>query len=495
MKSGLYARVPMFGGATMALLTAMAGSAIAAPTAADLAHIQAIETGLLPAMVVKGEASPAMTLPARMAALHVPGVSLAFFEDGKLAWAKAYGLSDVEHNVPVTTDTLFQAGSISKPLAAMAALRLVEAGKLSLDEDVNTRLKSWQVPVSPLTAAQKVTLRRLLTHTAGLTVHGFRGYSRTEARPTLPQVLNGEKPANSAPVTVVATPGSAWSYSGGGYTVAQLMMQDVTGRPFADLVRETVLVPAGLAASTYEQPLPPAREAAAALGYRGDGRIVDGGWHVYPEQAAAGLWTTPSDLARLAIELQNEAVGTSSRILSPAMARTMLTGGMGEWGLGVNVPADGPARFGHGGANEGFRNEFVAFTGGHRQGFVVMTNGDNGSELIAELERAVAAVYGWPIDRPDEVTPVTVGPAVLARDAGVYEIAGVGRLEVSVKDGRLFVATPAMGPAPLEARTSATGFFIQSAGVVGEFSNGPDGAVTGMALKSPFGPFAAKKIS
>ncbi len=489
----------LIGAALLFSLTAPAHAAPApgpAVSADDAAKIKAIETGLLPAILVKGEPAPVLTLADRMTALHVPGVSIAFFENGRIVWTRAYGRADVERGTQVTPDTLFQAGSISKPLAAMAALRLVQDGRLDLDQDVNTRLKGWQVPAGPMTATEKVTLRRLLSHTAGLSVHGFVGYNRTAPRATLPQVLSGQKPANSPAVVSIHVPGAQFDYSGGGYTAAQLLMEETTGQPFAAILKATVLDPAGLKASTYEQPLPEALQGRATLGYRASGKPVLGGWNVYPEQAAAGLWTTPSDIARFAIELQNEAAGTSHNVLSPDMARTMLTPGKGAWGLGLNVMTDGAARFGHGGANEGFRNDFVAFTGGTRQGVAIMTNSDSGSSLISEIERAVAKAYGWPAYRQMEVTPVAVRPDVLAADAGTYEVAGFGRVAVTVTGGALFVTLPVLAPAPVEARSSSdNAFFIAAIGVTGVFQRGADGSVTGLFLMTPFGPFSAKKLT
>jgi CubicO group peptidase (beta-lactamase class C family) len=459
-------------------------------------RIHAVETGLLPAILVKGEPVAKMTLTERMAALHVPGVSIAYFKDGHLVWTRGYGFADVAHKVAVTPDTLFQAGSISKPVAAMAAMKLVQDGRLSLDEDVNLRLKAWKVPDNALGAQEKVTLRRLLSHSAGLTVHGFEGYERSAPLPTLVQVLNGEKPANSQPVVVALTPGTKFVYSGGGYVVAELLMQETTGEPFARFMRDTVLQPAGMTASTYDQPLPPARYGVAAHAYDGKGAEVPGGWNVYPEQTAAGLWTTPTDLAHWAIELQNEAAGTSSRVLTPATAHVMLTRGLGDWGLGLNLPSDGPARFGHGGANVGFRNDLMAFVGDHREGFAIMTNGDNGSELISEIERSLAAAYGWSIYRPQEMAAVAVPAATLTPFAGIYEDPQIGQVIVAVKDERLYITIPALQSDAFEAHTaSSTSFFLVMPGIVGEFQREPDGSVATLVLKTPYGPFTVKRKS
>lgn len=464
-------------------------------SALDRAHIHAVENGLLPAILIKSEPVPPRTLATRMQDLHVPGVSVAFFENGRVVWAKGYGYADVEHKIPVTPTTLFQAASISKPVSAVAALRLVQDGALNLDDDVNLHLKDWQVPPNSFSKVEKVTLRRLLSHTAGLTVHGFGGYNRTAELPTLAQILDGQKPANSEAVVETATPGAQWAYSGGGYVVTELLMQEASGLPFADLMLKSVLEPVGMDHSTYEQPLPNDKIGSAALGYRANGQLVDGGFHVYPEQAPAGLWTTPSDLAKLAIELQYEDAGRSARILNPLLARTMLTPVLGDYGLGVNLPSEGPRRFGHGGANEGYRADFVAILGDKRQGYVIMTNSDTGADLAAEIARAIAATYGWTFLRPEILDIVQVEPSILTSYAGTFEIPSLAKLEVTVKDGRLFIATPLLGPKPVEARNSSpTKFFILDAGLSGEFQKGADGSVSGMALKTPYGPFVATKI-
>ena len=287
-------------------------------------RIERIQNGLLPAVLVKGDPVTTTKLADRMAALHVPGVSIAVIHDGKIEWARGFGVTRVG-GPPVTPETLFQAASISKPVAAMAVLRLVEAGKIGLDTDVNQYLKTWKMPENSFTAKTKVTVRELLTHTAGLTVHGFAGYAFGAPVPTLVEVLNGEKPANSAPIRVDTLPGTIWRYSGGGYVVAQELVQDVTGEPFPKVMHDTVLAPIGMTKSTYEQPLPKSRMDEVATPYRGDGQPVPGGPHVYPEMAPAGLWTTPSDLARYAIEVQKSLAGKANHVLSAAMVRQMLT--------------------------------------------------------------------------------------------------------------------------------------------------------------------------
>jgi CubicO group peptidase (beta-lactamase class C family) len=280
---------------------------------------------------------------------------LAIIQGGRIVEARAYGVTDSGGGKTVDTTTLFQAGSISKSVSALGALHLVEQHKLDLDSDVNATLKTWKVPPNQFTSTKPVTLRELLSHTAGLTVHGFPGYAIDAPKPTLVQVLDSSGPANTAPIRVDAEPGSRWNYSGGGYTVMQQMMLDVTGKTFPEFMRETVLAPLGMVRSTFEQPPAPARAALTAAGHYPDGSEVKGRWHVYPEMAAAGLWTTPSDLARFAIEVQRAYAGRSSKVISQAMAKQMLTDQKDMDGLGVFLQGAAPGmRFNHNGRDEGF---------------------------------------------------------------------------------------------------------------------------------------------
>lgn len=402
------------------------------------AHIARIENELLPRILIQGEPVVTATLEERMVHDKVPGMSIAVINHGEIEWARGYGMADVEEARPVTTQTLFQAASISKPVAATAALSLVEEGVLVIDEDVNHKLESWQVPTNQYTAAEPVTLRRLVTHTAGLTVHGFPGYASDERVPTTIEVLDGA--GNTDPIRADTTPGSMWRYSGGGYTVMQQLLADVTGKPFPLILRERVLDPAGMVESTYEQPLPEDRRGMEATGYRRDGTEVKGKWHTYPEMAAAGLWTTPSDLARFAIAIQRAYAGESRGVLSPEMAQQMLEPGMNGWGLGPAIGGDGKY-FGHGGANEGFRCRFVAFIK-EGQGTAIMTNSDNGGVLVEEILRTIADEYDWPVLRPVEKVAAEVDAALYNELAGRYEFPGLGIITLEVVDGRLWADVP-----------------------------------------------------
>jgi CubicO group peptidase (beta-lactamase class C family) len=358
---------------------------------------------------------------------HIPGVSLAVIQNGRIVRAQGYGVVEAGRPERITADTLFQAGSISKPVAALGVLHLVDAGRLTLDADVNEALQTWRVPENAFTKENKVTLRRLLSHSAGLTVHGFPGYPVGARVPTLVQILNGELPANTAAIRVNQVPGSQWRYSGGGYVVIQQLVLDVTGEPFPEYMRRTVLEPMGMHASTFEQPLPEA-PASTATGHHFAMNPVSGRWHVYPEMAAAGLWTTPSDLARLAIGVQASLAGRHGPpVISPMLTREMLTRQRNNSGLGFMISGQQQTRrFQHGGRDEGFDALLIAYceTG---QGAVVMINANDNSGAVDQIMSAIADEYEWPdFPRIRWYTPAIVQLARLlsAAHLGTQDLAG-----------------------------------------------------------------------
>lgn len=459
------------------------------------ARIARIENGLLPAVVIKGQTAPTMNVADRMKHYHVPGVSVAFLDHGEIAWTRTYGFADVAAKTPATPETLFQAASISKPVSALAMLRLVQEGKLNLDEDVNVKLRAWKVPENEFTKEQKVTLRRIVSHSAGLTVHGFPGYASDGTVPTILQILNGEKPANTEPIRVDAVPGTLWRYSGGGYVVMQLLLTEVTGRPFPQILHDLVLQPTGMTHSTYEQPLPKNLAGSAATPYRSGGEPVKGGPHTYPEMAPAGLWTTPSDLARLAVEVQNEYAGKSSKILPQEMMRQMLTRQKGDWGLGFGLQNSGAQLlFGHGGANEGYRCDLEAYAESG-QGFAIMTNSDSGGALDSEFLRAVAKEYNWPNFQPTERALGKADPALFPAYAGTYEITGMGKLTISTKEGKLFILADPLGPEPQELLPeSDSQFFVLSNEAYFAFEKDEKGVVAKLHIKAGSDSFDAKKL-
>ncbi len=392
------------------------------PASAGSPPPKAVELGLRRTIAIQGREDERFPLAARMAHYRVPGVSLAIIENCRIVDARGFGHSAVSTGT-VDTKTLFQAGSVSKPVAAVAALRLVEQGKLSLDADVRARMTSWMLPDSPALAGHRVTLRELLSHMAGTSLSGMNGYEPGAPLPTMAQILDGLPPANTAPVRVEATPGAKWKYSGGGYLVAQTLMTDVTGKAFPDLMEQLVLRPAGMTSSSYRQPMDPTRHRRAAQGTNPDGSALPGGWLVYPEMAAAGLWTTPSDLGRFAIGVARSVRGERRGLLDAETARQMMTRGPGNWGLGVDLgPADGPRRFSHSGHSNGFTSNLVLYPD-TCQGAAVMTNGDEGGWLIQELMRSIGDAYGWPGRKASPVQPaIALSDAIATRFVGNYRL-------------------------------------------------------------------------
>lgn len=443
-------------------------------------HIERVISCLPPPVLVKGEPPSCTTLTERMTELHVPGVSIAVIHNGSIEWAQGFGVRKAGGGA-VTEDTLFQAGSISKPLAAMASLRLVQLKKLPIDADVNTQLVSWKVPVSPAANGKPVTLRELLTHTAGMTVHGFPGYAAEEPVPTLIQVLNGEKPANTPAIRIESEPGSKWNYSGGGYVVMQQVVLDTSQEPFPKLMHDTVLGPMGMTHSTYEQPLPVSLQSEAATPYRADGSPVPGGAHTYPEMTAAGLWTTPTDLARYCIEVERSLQGKANHVLSQTMTEEMVTPGKGNWGLGLEIGgSSADPYFSHGGVNEGFEGLFVAYEK-HGDGAAVLTNAQGGIRLANDVMRSIANEYGWPDYHSAMRTEIKLPPDTLKQYVGAYQMAPNVYLTVTLNGDQLAGQLSNQDPIPLFAESDRK-FFPKVVDAEVEFVKDAGGKVTSAVL-------------
>lgn len=342
-------------------------------------------------------APDSLGVPELLAQFNVPAVSVAVIRDFKIEWARAWGVKDVKTSEAATVDTLFQAASISKPVAAMASLRAVQDGRFTLDQDINTILKSWKLPARPTSSGEIVTPRMLMSHTSGTDDgFGFPGYLPDAPRPSIVQILDGVPPANRGSVRVGRPPMTGYKYSGGAVTIEELALTDVLGKPFPLIMRETVLGPIGMTNSTYEQPLPENRHAQAAHAHNQSGQPGDAPWRVHPEHAAAGLWTTPTDLAKFAIEVQQALAGRSTKVLSRTMAQEMVTPvGVGPFAVGFTIAKEGEGwYFSHGGSNVGFRCDLIA----HRSkgyGVVIMTNGDNGGRLINALREKISRASAW----------------------------------------------------------------------------------------------------
>ena len=428
------------------------------------AHTRLVEANLQPPVITPG-AKP-YTLAERMRTYGVPGISVAVIHHGKIDWARGWGFRDASSCAPVTPDTAFQAASISKVATAVIALRLVEQGKLGLDRDINLALRSWQLPRDPKLAPDGVTLRQLLSHTAGLGIHGFAGYLPDAILPTPVQILDGKPPANSDAVRSVLPAGAQFAYSGGGYVLTQLALSDVSGMPFAELAERELLRPLGMTRSAYAQPPSPVIRADMAFGHA-QGRPIPGNYHVYPELGPAALWASAADLARLLIDIQASAAGEAGHRLSPGMAREMLTPIKGNWGLGVAIYPDGARRFGHDGLNEGFQSFMIAYVG-KGEGVVVLTNGGQGRRLMDEVVRAIATDYGWKDVAPPATPEKTLSPAELARAAGRFEGGGLSVTLEARPDG-LFAHTGGPQPERVEV-LSTTRFRSEATGIVVEFA-------------------------
>jgi CubicO group peptidase (beta-lactamase class C family) len=433
----------------VALAASLATSAIAADT--GKIRIRRVTQEMPPPVLVRGESPGVTSLSVRMEELRVPAVSIAVIHKGRIEWARGFGVTRWG-GPPVTDRTLFQAASISKPVFALAVVRLADIGRLNLRANVNDYLTTWKVQDSSFTRQAPVTLRALLSHTAGITGQGFRGYEPKAPLPNLGQILDGAPPANNSPVRVDTQPGDRYRYTGGGYVVAQAVLQDVTKEPVERFLQEFLLQPLGMKHSTFEQPLPASRAAAIALPYRADGSPVPGGPRAYPELAAAGLWTTPSDLARYALGVQAALQGKAKALISASMARAMLTPVLDGNGLGPRI-GGGTSRkfFTHNGGNEGYRCLFVAYEDG--EGAVVMTNSDNGGVIMEEVMRSIASAYGWPDFAPAMRTLADVKPERVARLIGAYQFDDGSIYIMRRHAGRL--EGQELGQAPLELFTSS----------------------------------------
>ncbi|HUF66281.1 MAG TPA: serine hydrolase [Gemmatimonadaceae bacterium] len=448
-------------------------------------RIHAVEGGLQMPVTIRGRGG--MPIAERMSFHNVPGASVAVINGGRVEWARGYGVKEAGTSDSVASETLFQAASLSKPVTALAALRLVREGRLALDGDVNRSLVSWKIPGSAFTRNRKVTLRDILTHRSGLT-NSIGAYAPdVHPVPTHVEALDGSSPLKPRAVRVEFEPGSRFEYSGGGFSVLQLLLEDVTGRRFAEFMHDTVLGPLGMQRSFFSQPLPDELERFAASGHGPDGSPMPGRWRVLPEAAAGGLWSTASDLARFAIELQEAVAGSSSRIIDSPLATQMLTPELRDWGLGISIRGQGAARyFTHTGWNRGYRSLLIGFveTG---QGAVIMTNGDSrGTELISEIVLAIAQVYDWAVLRSRERTAVAMDPGIHPGYVGRYQIEPGLEFTVASDGSRLFISGGPLGSRNVELyRESTDTYFPLVTDVAFTFRRDERGVVTGLLVQPP----------
>jgi CubicO group peptidase (beta-lactamase class C family) len=437
--------------------------------------IETVENGLRNAVIIQEEKPEHMNLLERMKYYNAPGVSIAVIDKGKIAWAKGFGtLTNMPDSKPVDTHTLFQAASVSKSLTAVGALLLVQEGKLSLDEDVNTYLKSWKVPENKFTKTNKVTLRRLLSHSAGISVPGFEGYSSDQKVPSLVEILNGEKPiSHSNPIEVIEEPGTKFRYSGGGTTIVQQLIEDVTGEKFDIWMKHNVLDPLGMHESMFSQPLSKAESQIAAHGYTINGKEIKGSWHIYPTMGAAGLWTTPTDLANFILSIQKILAGTPG-ILSSSLIKEMIKPQMETSGLGVFLSGKGKTLlFTHSGGNIGFVSDYVAypFLG---QGLVILVNNDDALELIYEITRSITDAYRMPGFEPIKKQIGHSDPSLYKNFVGVFKN-GEQEMEIGlIKDNLFFLnkSDPKLNQKIYPEKQNT--FFTKGYGLTLEFTGPPN---------------------
>lgn len=439
-------------------------------------RIKQVEGDMLPAIAVEGD-KPS-TLAERMAFYKVHGMSVAVIQHYKLIWAKGYGYADDSVKRPVTTQTLFQAGSVSKSLNAIGVLKLVQDKKIDLYTDINNYLTSWKFPYDSISKNKKITIINLLSHTAGLSVHGFPGYEAGKPVPTITEVLSGHKPANTPPVVSLFEPGLKFQYSGGGIAISQLIVMDITKQPYDAYMYHSVLKPLGMKASTFTQPPVNKDAAELATAYWVNGKQVKGKYHTYPEQAAAGLWTNPTDLSKFVIATQLAYEGKSQKVLNRQLTTLMLTPYIGQSAaLGTFIDDDGGVKyFQHQGSDVGFQTQYYgSLEGGN--GVIVMVNSDDG-RLMEELVNRVARVYNFKgLNNSKVYKMVPVADSILQRYTGVYEIEPGFDLSVNLEGHQLTGKAGREGKLNLYPE-SETKFFIKETPIEIEFIKNDKGEAT-----------------
>jgi CubicO group peptidase (beta-lactamase class C family) len=439
----------------------------------------AVEAGLTPIVRIAGHPTH-WTVDERLAHYECPGVAVAVMHEGRIDWAAGYGRRNVDAPESVGADTLFMVASCSKPVAAVLVLQQVERGVLDVDVDVNRYLRRWQVPMNDFTAERPVTLRHCLSHTAGLSVNGW-GAVPQDGSPvaTTLDLLDGTPPSSQPPVVVNKAYDGTSRYSGGGYVISQLVLEDVLGVDFADLADRMIFDPLGMRNTTYRQPLPTRFHGDVAAGHGDDGRPFPGGWLLSSEKAAGGLFSTARDYATFLLGVRAAWQGETGAILGQGIAREMMTRhDRGEFGLGVRVLGNGPTRFNHGGSNDGYQSETNTYLESG-DGAVVLTNSTSGIFLYREVHNGVAEVYGWPdfLLAPKRLRTLT--PDDMQAYVGSYRIKmGIELpfIEVWVDNGRLFSQVPGLRFGVQETFCDEAGVLFQQTGPFEtrvEF--GPDG--------------------
>jgi CubicO group peptidase (beta-lactamase class C family) len=328
----------------------------------------------------------------RMQHYHISGLSLATIKDGQVSATECYGVRETGTTNFVDTDTVFNACSMSKFVTGMLVMILTEQGVLDLDGDVNEQLLKWKVPHHRFPA--EVTLRRLLSHQSGVIDpdDSFSERILTDSGPSMVEILEGKTLYCKSPIEVKVEPGSEFHYSDAGYCIIQQVIEDVTGKPFGQVTSELIFNPLKMKHSSFRKDIPKEGMSNFSCGHNKDGRLIDGGYSIYPYQAASGLWTTPVDIARLVIELTGSLKGQSKIGLTDVKAREMIRSqGCKEWaGLGVFLDgAEEELEISSLGWGIGYQSMIAAYP--HLgNGLVIMTNTDTG---LHQLKGLIGEVY------------------------------------------------------------------------------------------------------
>ena len=365
----------------------------------------AVEQGLRAPVRFGQETDKTYSVQQRLEYHKVPGISFALIQNGELAWASGYGAVAAASQQAVTVNTLFQAASIAKPVTAFAVMRMQQQRLIDINASIDIYLTSLTLAKGEQTPEAVVSFKNLLDHSSGLTAGGYMGYEKGAAIPSDRQTFNGEAPANTKATSVETTPGTVVSYSGAGYTLAEIALTDHFKQPFEQLMDTWALSPLAMKNSSFVLDYPQQQGVEVALGHDRAGKTINGGWRRHPEQAAAGLWSTATDLARFAIEITKAYQGNST-LLSHAAAREMLAPIMPQQDLSgqfggqpamtfIVAGADEQFLFQHGGGTLGYSCFMVMYpeTG---NGAVFMTNSDAGYSIGHEMLRAASFFYNWP---------------------------------------------------------------------------------------------------
>ena len=379
-----------------------------------------LENGIRGQVKFLGVPENLSSITRKMTEYNIPALSLAVLRQGEIAWAELYRNADFSETQKLDCSAIFQAASLSKPVTFMAALRMQAAGDIDLDDNIQKYLKDFVLPLGKQTAENPVTLRNIFSHTSGITPGGYQGYAKDLPMPSDLDVLKGSEGVNSPAIEVVTTPNETLGYSGGGYTLAELALQNIYNDEFSSIMKKWILEPAGMKHSEFTQPLPASKWDQAARGHTPSGEVVEGGWRNHPEQAAAGLWSNAVDMAQFLIEIYRAYQGQSS-IFSQADIISILGDERDGhvYGFLVNRSGD-DISLTHYGGNAGYRTGMtISLKSGN--GLVYLINSDNGGALGNELLLSASQVYNWEHFKQTIAEREHVSPEVLKGLSGQYK--------------------------------------------------------------------------